>query len=203
MSIHVYIDASGDPGLLLKQGASSLYMVACIVFDTGHDVNVCNEAIEQLKAKLNWIGEFHFQENSDRIRNLVLNMMSQQNFTYYSIVIQKHFCINIFKNKSDFYELVCMSILEKLNLNFSNVELMIDQDGSSELSMHLKKCLKSKQSSIKSFKIRKSESNNLLQVADYIAGVITRSTLPKKKNDELFIKIIRKIKGAIDIWPEK
>jgi len=53
---------------------------------------------------------------------------------------------------------------------------------------------------IKKVKMQKSHTNNLLQLADYIAGIINRSVLGKDENE--FRKMISEREILVQIWPQ-
>lgn len=53
---------------------------------------------------------------------------------------------------------------------------------------------------IKKVKMQKSHTNNLLQLADYVAGIINRSVLGKDANE--FRKMIAEREILVQIWPQ-
>ena len=48
----------------------------------------------------------------------------------------------------------------------------------------------------------RSVSNNLLQLADYIAGIANRHVQDKKKHAASYMKMIAHRKIRVQIWPE-
>ena len=55
---------------------------------------------------------------------------------------------------------------------------------------------------IKKVKMQRSVGNNLLQLADYVAGVINRSVQARKKFAREYRKIIAHREIYVQIWPK-
>ena len=87
----VFIDESGDSGFKLNSGSSEYFTVALVVFNDLEEANACDNRIQLLKRELGkpekW--EFHFKENSNKIRELFIKAVTKYEFFYYSIVINK------------------------------------------------------------------------------------------------------------------
>ncbi len=56
---------------------------------------------------------------------------------------------------------------------------------------------------IKEVKMQRSESNNLLQLADYIAGAINRSMVNSKKNSQDFRNMVGRREILVQVWPRQ
>jgi len=206
----VFIDESGDPGLAEKEGSSKFFTVSLVVFEENEDAIACDQRIELLKHELNWNNrnEFHFKNNSDKIREIFLKAVSPYNFFYYGIVMnKKHFYGDEFKDKKSFYKYSCSLVFENAKEKLDNATIVIDESGNLQFKNQLQKYLKNKinknnKKLIKRIKMQRSEGNNLLQLADYIAGVINRSMLGKKKNSNFFRKLINHREIFVQIWPK-
>jgi hypothetical protein len=85
-----------------------------------------------------------------------------------------------------------------------NATVVIDESGSSEFRAELAKYLKQKTVSgaIKKVKMQDSAKNNLLQLADYVAGVINRSIKAEKKENDEPRKILAAREMHVQIWPK-
>lgn len=206
----VFIDESGDPGLKGREGSSKLFTVSLVVFEENEDAIACDKRIELLRYELNWKkrNEFHFKNNSDKIRETFLRAVSPYNFFYYGIVMnKKHFQGDEFKDKKSFYKYSCSLVFENAKEKLNNATIFIDESGNMEFKSQLQKYLKDKMNKnnkklIKKIKMQRSEGNNLLQLADYIAGVINRSVLGKKKNSNFFRKLISHREIFVQTWPK-
>lgn len=92
----VFIDESGDPGLKIGKGSSKYFTVALVVFQENAEAEACDQRIELLKREIGWKrhSEFHFQRNSNRVREVFLNAVSPYSFfimELLSIRIQKNY----------------------------------------------------------------------------------------------------------------
>ncbi|MGH9833539.1 MAG: DUF3800 domain-containing protein [Blastocatellia bacterium] len=84
--------------------------------------------------------------------------------------------------------------------------VVIDEAGSLDFKNQLSKYLRSKINRetrlIKKIKMQRSDGNNLLQLADYVAGVINRSVSSNKPDAEVFRKIISHREIYVQVWPK-
>lgn len=55
---------------------------------------------------------------------------------------------------------------------------------------------------ISNVKMQRSEGNNLLQLADYVAGVLSRS-VQKKPNAQAYRKLIAHREVRVQVWPAR
>ena len=81
---------------------------------------------------------------------------------------------------------------------------VIDESGSLDFKKQLAKYLKRKTDGkvIEKVKIQRSCSNNLLQLSDYIAGVINRSVQNRKKWADEYRKMVSHREMNVQIWPK-
>lgn len=208
----VFIDESGDSGLRLANGSSRYFTVSLVVFEEIDEANACDQRIWLLKRELGWNlnSEFHFKNNSDKIREEFLRAVNKYNFFYYCVVIDKSpgkFLGNDFKNKASFYKYACSLVFENAKGKLDKAIILIDRSGSLDFRRQLEKYLKSKINCssnryIKKIKMQDSQKNNLLQLADYVAGAINRSINKKKTGSGSFRKIISGHEILVEIWPK-
>lgn len=207
----VFIDESGDPGLKLTQGSSQFFTVSLVIFEDNSEAEACDKRIERLKNELGWKGqsEFHFSRNSDKIREVFLKLVSTYKFFYYGIVINKDpkkLWGEGFKNKESFYKYACGLVFENAKEKLKRSTVIIDQNGNLEFRNHLAKYLRNKINTqdkiIHKIKMQRSSGNNLLQLADYIAGVINKSVEARKKQSNSFRKIISHREIKVQVWPK-
>lgn len=207
----VFIDESGDSGLKIKQGSSRLFTISLVVFEENDEAVACDQRIELLKRELGWKkkpAEFHFKRNSDKIREVFLRAVSPYNFFYYGIVINKDpskLYGEGFKNKSSFYKYACSLVFENAKDKLNSALVIIDKSGDLEFRNQLAKYLRNKMNKetkiIRKVKMQRSDGNNLLQLADYIAGIINRSVLNSKKKSDSYRKIVSHREIMVQIWP--
>jgi len=211
----VFIDESGDPGLKLDQGSSRYFTVSLVVFEENDEALACDQKIELLKRELGWKpkSEFHFKNNSDRVRKAFLQAVAPYNFFYYGIVLNKDpkkLWGEGFRDKQSFYKYACGLVFENAKPKLSEAIVVIDASGSLDFKNQLTKYLRRKLNElgssqskvIRNVKMQRSESNNLLQLADYVAGVINRSINNRKKHSDDYRKLIAHREIKVQIWPK-
>ena len=207
----VFIDESGDPGLKLDKGASKFFVVALVVFEDNDEAVACDQRIELLKRELGWRinSEFHFKNNSDKVRETFLKAVAPYNFFYYGIVLNKNpkkLWGEGFKDKMSFYKYASGLVFENAKERLMNANVIIDKSGSMDFRYQLASYLKRKMNTfdkrIYRVKMQRSNGNNLLQLADYVAGVVNRSVRNNKKKSDDFRKIISHREIFVQIWPK-
>lgn len=207
-----FIDESGDPGFKLDQGSSRYFTVALVVFEDHTEAISCDQRIGLLRRELGWNdqSEFHFKHNSDPDRRAFLQAVAPYNFFYYGIVINKDpekLWGEGFKYKQSFYKYTCSLVFENAKDKLDQSIVVIDGSGSLDFKQQLAKYLKSRVNEnqrriIKEVKIQRSRSNNLLQLADYVAGVINRSVQKNKRFAQEYRKLIAHREIFVQIWPK-
>ena len=207
----VFVDESGDSGWKIKQGSSRFFSVALVVFEENEDAIACDQRIQLLKKEIGWRSseEFHFKRNSDRIRRSFLQAVAPYNFFYYGVVIDKErggFLEENFKNKKSFYEYVCGLVFEVTKEKLNNAIVVIDESGGEDfrcrLAKYLRRKINQKGKMIKRVKMQRSKSNNLIQLADYIAGIINRTITHQKKFSDDYKKILAHREISVEVWPK-
>lgn len=204
----VFIDESGDSGFKFDRGSSEFFNVSLVIFNDMDEANACDNRIQRLKKELGksngW--EFHFKENSNKIREQFIKTITPYNFFYYSFVLNKRllYSENLINNKDSFYKYVCGLVFENAKDKLDNAIVLIDESGNRDFKKSLSKYLKNRMNDydkkvIKKIKMQKSHSNNLLQLADYVAGIINRSIL--EKDDKNFRKKVSGREIRVQVWP--
>jgi hypothetical protein len=207
----VFIDESGDPGLKLEEGSSRYFTVSLVVFEENDEATACDQRIELLKRELGWAqnSEFHFKMNSDKARRAFLDAVIPYNFFYYGIVINKEpskLWGNGFRDKMSFYKYACGLVFENAKDKLDEAIIVIDKSGNLDFRKQLERYLKTKINTekkiIKKVKMQRSQSNNLLQLADYVAGAINRSINDKRKDSQIYRKMISRREIYVQVWPK-
>lgn len=185
----VFIDESGDTGLRVEVGASPYFIVALVMFEDESDAVACDQRIQLLKRELQYSTnfEFHFYHNSKRIREKFLKAIAPYNFFYVAIAIRKdpkRMVESIFQHKEAFYQYACGLVFENAKPYLRNAKVKIDKSGRvlfrTELAKYLKHRMNDDKSIlIRSVKMEASHTNNLLQLCDYVAGIVNRKVQGK------------------------
>lgn len=208
----VFIDESGDTGFKMNAGSSRYFTIALVIFYDHAEAIRCDQGIEVLKQQLDWMSyhEFHFNHNSDTIRQIFLRAISSYKFFYYAVVIDKtnyqllgYPCTN----KQYFYHYTCGLVFSYVKDILVNATVIIDESGNQEFCRRLTKYLRDmfnhkNKHLIKKVKMQRSASNNLIQLADYIAGVINRSVQQPTKIGVNYRQLVRRHEVLVEILPK-
>ncbi len=206
----VFVDESGDSGLKIETGSSRFFTIGLVVFEDPNEGVACDQRIELLKHELGWnsSSEFHFRRNSDRVRETFLRAVAPYNFFYYGFVINKdpkRLYGDGFKDKSAFYKFACGLLFENARDRLVGATVVIDQSGNTEfrkqLATYLRRRMNDAQYRIGKVKMQRSESNNLLQLADYVASIVNRSVTNQEMESNAFRRLIAHREIRVQVWP--
>lgn len=206
----VFVDESGDSGLKIDRGSSRFFTIGLVVFEDHDEAIACDHRITLLKRELSWVedSEFHFRRNSDRVREAFLRAVAPYNFSYYGFVINKDPRVLFgegFNNKSSFYKFACGLVFENAKDRLNSATVVIDESGNLEfkkqLASYLRRRLNNASYRVGKVKMQRSESNNLLQLADYIASIVNRSVTNQKKNADIFRRFVAHREIMVQVWP--
>jgi hypothetical protein len=208
----VFVDESGDPGLKLDQGSSKYFIVTLVVFEDMQDALDLDIRIALLRKELHFPDHFEFKFNSlhPDYRIKFLEAISPYSFLYFGIVINKERLFGKgFQFKSSFYKYTCQLVFENAKPYLNNATVIIDGSGSKDFRHQLEKYLKERINQqkacfpfIKKVKIQDSKKNNLLQVADMVAGAIARFYKIDKRDHKIYRNIICHRENSVQFWPK-
>ncbi|NLH39374.1 MAG: DUF3800 domain-containing protein [Elusimicrobia bacterium] len=206
-----FIDESGDTGRKIDNGSSRYFIVSLIIFENNNVAIKCDNSINQLRKelKLNQNFEFHFSTNSHNIRIKFLNIIKQYDFIYFSVVINKSLDKlwgEGFNSKESFYKYTCHMVFNNAIKYLKDAIIILDRSGTPDfrnrLSSYIKRKINTEKNNyIKKIKQQKSNSNNLLQLADYISGIINRK-VQNKSDWQCYYEFIKAKERNIQIWPK-
>ncbi len=208
----VFIDESGDPGRKIESGSSAFFVVALVVFNDHEEAEACDQRIALLRRELGWSedSEFHFARNSDRQRCEFLQAVARYQFFYYGFVLNKDprkLWGPGFEQKESLYKFTCNLVFENARDKLQNATVVIDESGNREFKMQLEKYLKRRMTLqdgtclIRKIKMQRSSSNNLLQLADYVAGIIHRSASGRMTRGTDYRRYIAHREIVVQAWP--
>ncbi len=181
-----FIDESGDTGRKLLNNSSRYLVVAVIIFQNNSDAQACDDAIHQLRRELNLRAayEFHYADNSPRVKEAFIRKVSVHRFTYHVCIINKaadSLTDASLEYGKELYKFAISKAIESAEPHLRNASVIIDESGGKrfgrELSAHLRQNLRDKgmERSARKLAMKNSEGNNLLQLADYVAGIVNRA----------------------------
>ncbi len=207
----VFVDESGDPGLKLTQGSSKYFIVALVIFEDHDEAQAADDRINPLKRELRLSPRFEFRFNKCQrgLREQFLRAVAPYQFFYYGIVINKDpakLWGEGFKYKESFYKYASSLLFENAKAFLNNSIVIIDGSGSRDFRKQLERYLKQRVNEpgnrfIRKVKVQESYRNNLIQLADMIAGAINRS-FSTKTDSQTYRSIISHREMYVQLWPK-
>jgi hypothetical protein len=206
----VFVDESGDQGLLGRFGSSSLFVISAVMFVDGADAFACSAAISQLQCNL--LGttdvEFKFNKSSRTMRCEFFKVVSEFDFLHVSIAINKQaFVSSELQMDAPFYRYACKLLLDVARPYLNNATVIIDGNGRRRFTREIQNYLRTKMNSeakvIKRVSMESSHSNNLLQLADMVCGAVARSFRADKEDRFLYRRLLFRKELEVVVWPKK
>lgn len=202
----LFIDDSGDPGFKLAKGSSSHFVIACVMFDDNLDAEEAALRIKKFRRKLGWkdTREFKFNKTTQQTRVQFLKEIKDCKFRVRAIVADKSIVRSdeLRGNKNSFYNYMIKELLAKSSHCITDARVRLDghEDRAYKAAAitYFRKQLNSKQNTVKNMRFVNSKNDNLIQLADMVAGAIFRSTQTHKTDRNMYLKIINK--RLEDIW---
>lgn len=207
-----FLDESGDAGRKLEKGSSQFFTVALVTFSDHDEATRCDRRIGLLRSEMGLPAsfEFHFRDDSHKRRLAFLEAISSYDFVYHAFVLDKNpakLYGKGFQYKDSLYKYVCGLVFENAKPHLHRATVVIDGSGDRSFRQQLENYLKARGNEhggrevIAKIKIQRSNSNNLLQLADYTAGIVNRYAM-KKKGAEDYRKWIAAHERTYQIWPK-
>ncbi len=178
----------------LDKGSSPLFLVALVTFEDHDEAQACDDAIRDLRPRLSLRGdfEFHFAQNSRRVRQAFLSTVSEFGFSYHVFGLNKAKVTSApgFQYKDSLYKWTARMTFENAKPHLDDAIIVLDGCGDREFrktfSAYLRKRLNDKHGPrrIREVKIQPSHTNNLLQLADYVASISAGALRAKPESVE-------------------
>lgn len=204
-----FIDESGDPGLRPLPGSSRYFVVSVVVFDDEAAAEALNRRLDRLRAQLGFHPnqEFKFNKLSRDLRLRFLAAINPFAFRYYAIVLDKPWVRPAdLPDRRSVRTFASTLALSEASVTLQHATVVIDgTEGRAfkrELSQALRKAVNQERVVIRKVKVQDSMSDNLLQVADMVAGSVARS-FSDPENGEFYREALRRHEAAVRLWPDK
>lgn len=197
----VFIDDSGDPGFKFDKGSSRYFVIACLIFQDELEALKVKVAIKDLRRELKFPDniEFKFFKSRSITKFAFLKAINKFDFNVRAIVVNKSIIRSneLKNNKNSFYSYIIKMVLQHSNGDILDAKIRIDGSGDrifrKNFLTYLRKQLNSGQKRlVRNCKLLDSKSDELIQVADMIAGSIRRSYEGTKSDAQEYKKIIKK-----------
>lgn len=183
----VLIDESGDAGFKLARGSTQHFIVAMVIFDDFKEAERASDIIEAARNTLRIKTEFKFNKCSGQVKDGFFAAVASCKFTVRAIAVDKTkiYSDNLRENKEMFYNFFVKSLLQHDHNALIGARVKIDGSGDREFKRELEAYLKreSADGKIVSVKFAESHRDNLIQLADMVAGAIARSYRVDDRNE--------------------
>lgn len=196
----VFIDDSGDPGFKNGTNSSNLVMAAAVFIDPDEATRV-NEEISAFRKSLGWKDEheFKFRKAPKTVKIHFLEIINKHDFEIYAVCIDKSLYPTSFQlsNHEKLYNWTIKELLKIIPMNGAIVKIdgSLNRKYKLKMKSDIRKGINITEHKIKKIIPQDSAKDNLIQVADMLAGSIHRSFQSEKTDTEVYIRIIkRKIK---------
>jgi hypothetical protein len=201
----VFIDESGDTGTKFGKGSSPYFVVALVVFHDTEQATACDKRIDELREELGVKPGYEFKFNTTRkeFRSAFYQAVLPFTFFYYGIVINKQDqnARPLLADRKIFYRYACGLVLESANAQLRDATVIVDGSGSQTFQRQIRTYLKRKMPKlIRKLKLKSSRGNNLLQLADMIAGAVHRS-FGLKSDKNRYKRMLKPHEISVRVWP--
>jgi hypothetical protein len=193
-----FLDESADPSYNLEAGASPQFVVALVVFTDPAEAARCSERVTRLRAELGkteWY-EFHMRDNAHVDRIAFLAAVSSFAFAYHVAVLEKD---PLHPVAEPLLLVGCARVCTAAGI--SRTLLVVDGQSGRRRNRALIAALRTTISAacghdaLDGVQVQDSARTPLLQLADYVAGAISRDALGRPGGKE-YRRMLRAREGT-------
>ncbi|WP_158239235.1 DUF3800 domain-containing protein [Uliginosibacterium sp. TH139] len=204
-----FIDESGNHDLdTSKEGVSTYYVVAAIVCKSAN-VESLTKTVDVIKNKHYGTGEIKSSKTKEDRRLRVINDLLDIDFKFTAIAVNKNELQKIggFPHKKSFVKFLHGILYKSLVATYQDISIRADEHGREEFMIGFRNYITKNHipDLFKTCTVEhvKSESNVLVQLADFLAGTIRifYEENASKDLNEAFIKLATKSRLSIEEWP--
>lgn len=187
-------DEAGDASLNFEKGASRYFVVALV---GTQDADGLRSVLENLRKRENYAQGFEFHFNAlttKKLREKTLSALQAANFKAWALIVDKTTIPEPLRilDGMDFYLYLVTELIDRIPMKVREKgTLILDEVGSANVALvKLKRMLKVRgiRHGFSRVFFRRSRSEDLIQVADLVAGAILRRDT---KNDSEAIDYIK------------
>lgn len=198
----VFIDDSGDPGF--KKTSSANFVMAAAVFIDSDVASELSSRISEYRKSLHWRKNTEFKFSKDRKEVIIdlLKIVCEYDFRIYAVYLDKTrfgTLVNII-DKNKLYDWMVAELLRVIPLN--DVKVRIDgrsgRQNMRKIAAYLRHELDDVTRKLE-IGFEDSRNNDLIQLADLVAGSINRSLSKSKTDANAYLRVL---KNKIEIIKE-
>ncbi len=173
-------DESGDASFRFDKGASRYFVIAVIATPSPEHLR---SVLEKLRQDIGLVSRYEFgfhKLTSEKLRSRVFSVLSEAGFEAWAILVDKTMLGEPFKAMSglDLYLFFVSELIRCIpNEKRAGGTLILDEFGYRDQTKdELKRIMKARsiQHGFRRISIRRSQSEQLIQIADLVAGAILR-----------------------------
>lgn len=196
----------------LGSGTTAYFTIVLVIFEDHDEATACDQRIGLLRRELSLPGhfEFHFHDNHPNLRRAFLATVAPYDFFYFGMVLDKSLLTGPgFQFKESFYKYASRLVFENAKPYLRDAIVVFDESGSATFKMQLARYLRRQVNHprtpglIAKIKVQSSSKNNLIQLADMIAGALGRTCFEGKPDQLDYWKLIRHREIYVQRWPKK
>jgi hypothetical protein len=201
----VVIDDAGDAGFKFSRGSSRYFVIACVIFNDDVDAEMAAERIRQFRFRKGWNRRYELKFNKlrkDMIKEL-LGEIVKCRLRVRAVVVDKTLVQSheLRSKPESFYNYIIKEVLAR---NDSMVSASVTLDGAAgkaykrKAAAYFRREINQYSRKIAMFSFADSAEDDLVQIADLVAGSIYRSRQANKTDSESFLRIIEP--RLEDLW---
>ncbi|MFP4004310.1 MAG: DUF3800 domain-containing protein [Alphaproteobacteria bacterium] len=189
----ILIDESGDSGFKFRAGSSTHLVIAMVIFDCFREAERVSAAVAELRRTLR-VGEFHFTKNANAVRDAFFETVVPFEFRVCALVVDKRLIVSrhLRQNPKRFYSFCIRQLITGNEATIHNARVKIDKNGNREFTRELRTYLSRQcRDQVQSVKLKDSKGDDLIQLADMVAGAIGRSCKPEATHRDRWRRMLR------------
>ena len=203
----VFLDDSGDAGFKVGQGSSAYLVISLVIFDDELEALETQVKIRRLRRELKRPDnhEFRFNGCNHQFRRRFLETIATSRFRYRAIALSKKgvYGRELQKSKESFYNYAIKMVLRHSAGTIKDAKLRFDSHGERSVRRALTNYLRRELNTptfhtFKELKFKNSAKDDLIQLADMVAGAIRKSFEGSKPEDAKYREIIKGRED--DVW---
>jgi len=205
----VFIDETWDSWFKLDRWSSRFFIIVCVIFDDHLDAEETSLKIKRFRRKCSFPDtvEFKFNKSRKKLRVEFFTEIKNCNFRIRALVVDKRkiYSKQLRSDKDSFYSYFVKELLKNNGWTLRDANIKLDGSGDREFKKAFKTYIsrelnKNGESLIKKFQFVDSKKNDLVQLADMLAGAIAK----KKSNDtdaeKYYYLFQNKVEDIWDFW---
>jgi len=196
----VFIDESGCPGFKFARGSDPVFGIGMVVFSTGADARLTEQAMMAVRERTGHKPEFKFSKSSDELRDAFFASVRSCPFTVRAMIVRKDSVYNprLRSSGDSFYRFFAKSLMAHDDGTLASARVRIDGAGSQEFQRSLCAYLRRELGKrIKDVRMSDSERDPLMQLADMCIGAVTRAERDRANADRWRKMLAPRI---VDVW---